>query len=254
MNDLSTLMQQLGDEACAIALRYFRKGVNVHLKNDATPVTVADREIENRLRALIAAKFPTHHIVGEEYGGEVARGYSWVIDPIDGTKSFATGIPLYGVLVGLLLDSRPVSGIIDFPSLDERWTGDGQLTTLNGESCRSSGCKRVSEARLCMTDPGMFAGAKNHVLEALTAAVQIIRFGTDAYGYALLASGHADLVIETGLKLHDVTALVPILEGAGATVTTWTGAPITATFRGNIVASATRELHADVLRLLSDKH
>lgn len=243
----------LGDTSRQIARRYFRTDISVQIKSDTSPVTMADLEIEKSLREIISSTYPTHNLVGEEEGGSIGLGYSWIIDPIDGTKSFACGLPLYGTLVGLLHNGRPVAGMIDIPSLGERWLGDGRIATLNGTRCRTSPCAQISTARLCATDPKMFSGGKAAAFASLSDAVRMRRLGTDCYGYALLAAGHIDIVVEAGLKPYDVMALVPIIEAAGGVVTTWEGEAIAESFRGDIVAAATRELHAHVLTVLSDK-
>jgi inositol-phosphate phosphatase / L-galactose 1-phosphate phosphatase / histidinol-phosphatase len=243
-------LELLGYEARSLALEYFRSSLDIVTKSDETPVTVADREIEAKLRKMIAARFPSDNLVGEEGGGTISSGINWVIDPIDGTKSFVCGIPLFGTLVAVLRDSRPILGMIEIPALRERWIGHGGYTTFNGEPCSVSQCKRLVDARFCTTDHGMFSGRSLMAFEEISQAVHITRFGTDSYGYALLASGHVDLVVEAGLKVHDVMALVPVIEGAGGIVTTWSGDPIADEFDGEILAASTVELHAEAIRIL----
>lgn len=241
----------LGYEARSVALSYFRTCFDVVTKDDETPVTVADREIEERLREMIALRYPSHRLVGEEEGGTIVDGVTWVIDPIDGTKSFVCGLPLFGTLVAVLHDRRPVCGMIEIPALRERWIGHGEQTLFNGEPCAVSRCETFAEARLCSTDPRLFSGTRAQVFDALCRAVRLTRFGTDSYGYALLASGHVDLVVEADLKVHDVMALVPVIQGAGGLVTTWSGAPITDKFAGDIIAASTPQLHAQAIQLLA---
>lgn len=251
MTEYEVFMERLGDEARTIARKYFRTAFDIVTKEDASPVTVADQEIEARLRALIADRYPDHGIMGEEQGGQIGQGYSWVIDPIDGTKSFTCGIPLYGTLVALLLDGAPLCGMIEIPSLAERWIGDGRVAAVNGEKCIVSRCTQLSLARLCATDLRMFKADRRDAFLELSEAVRITRFGTDSYGYALLATGYVDLVVEADLKSYDVMALVPVIEGAGGIVSTWSGSPVTAGFTGDIVAAATPELHAAALAILA---
>jgi myo-inositol-1(or 4)-monophosphatase len=251
-DDIGKFLDELGDEARSIALKYFRTAFDVTTKPDETPVTVADRAIERQLREMIAVRYPSHGIAGEEEGGTITDGVSWVIDPIDGTKSFVTGLPLFGTLVAVLEDRRPAWGMIDIPALRERWIGNGSHTALNGAPCTVSRCTRLRDARLCATDPKMFAGDAADAFAALSRTVRITRFGTDCYGYALLASGHFDLVVEADLKIHDVMALIPVIEGAGGIVTSWSGARVDDGFQGDIIAAATPELHGEALRVLAN--
>ncbi|AFT86106.1 myo-inositol-1(or 4)-monophosphatase [Paraburkholderia phenoliruptrix BR3459a] len=253
MTDFCHFLELLGYEARSLALKYFRSSLEVVTKSDETPVTIADRKIEERLRQMIASRFPSHTVVGEEAGGTISSGISWIIDPIDGTKSFVCGVPLFGTLVAVLRDRRPLLGMIEMPALHERWIGRGGYTTHNGEPCSVSQCKRLADARLCATDHRMFSGGGLDAFELLSQAVRITRFGTDSYGYALLASGHVDLVVEAELKIHDVMALIPVIEGAGGIVTTWAGGPITDDFGGNILAASSAELHADAMRMLMER-
>ncbi|TKC91834.1 histidinol phosphate phosphatase [Trinickia terrae] len=253
MADFCQFLELLGYEARSIALTYFRSSLDVITKSDETPVTIADREIEERLRQMIASRFPSHNLVGEEHGGTISSGINWVIDPIDGTKSFICGIPLFGTLVAVLRDRRPILGLIEISALRERWIGHGGYTTFNGEPCSVSQCRRLADARLCATDQRMFSGNRLAAFELLSQVVRITRFGTDSYGYALLASGHVDLVVEADLKFHDVMALTPVIEGAGGVVTTWSGEPITDDFKGDILAASTAELHAEAMQMLTGR-
>jgi inositol-phosphate phosphatase / L-galactose 1-phosphate phosphatase / histidinol-phosphatase len=231
-------------------VHYFRTEFDVETKSDTTPVTEADRAIERRLREMIASCYPTHSLVGEEEGGHIADGVNWVIDPIDGTKSFVTGLPLFGTLVAVLENRRPIYGMVEVPAMRERWIGLADRTSHNGEPCAVSACAHLRDARLCSTDPRMFSGDAARAFTRLAREVRVTRFGTDCYGYAMLASGHVDLVIEDGLQVHDVMAVVPIIEGAGGIVTTWSGNPIDETFPGNIIAAATQSLHDEASRWL----
>jgi len=248
--DTFTFLERLGDEARALAMKHFRTEFDIAAKADDTPVTVADREIERRLRELIVSRYPTANIVGEEEGGEVGDGITWVIDPIDGTKSFVAGLPLFGTLVAVLDKRIAVYGMIEIPALRERWLGDGNRTVLNGVPCKVSACGQLRDARLCATDPQIFVGDASAAFSSLSRAVSISRFGTDCYGYALLASGHVDVVVEAGLEIYDVMALVPVVHGAGGVMTTWSGHAIDKRFDGTVIAAATQKLHAEALRFL----
>ncbi|KXU94756.1 histidinol phosphate phosphatase [Caballeronia megalochromosomata] len=250
LTNIDRFFEQLGDEARAIAMQHFRTDIGVETKSDETPVTSADRAIERRLREMISSRFPSHTLVGEEGGGHIADGVSWVIDPIDGTKSFVTGLPLFGTLVAMLEDRRPVCGMIEVPAMRERWIGVIDHTVRNGEPCTVSTCAHLRDARLCSTDPRMFSGEAERAFARLAREVRITRFGTDCYGYAMLASGHVDLVVEDGLQIHDVMALVPVIQGAGGIITTWSGNAIDESFEGSIIAAATRSLHDEASRWL----
>ena len=250
LTDIERFLDQLGDEARAIAMQHFRTKFDVETKSDATPVTNTDRAIERRLREMIASRYPTHVLVGEEEGGRIGDGVNWVIDPIDGTKSFATGLPLFGTLVAILKDRHPICGMVEVPAMRERWVGVADRTSCNGEPCAVSACAHVRDARLCSTDPRMFSGEAARAFATLAREVRITRFGTDCYGYAMLASGHVDLVVEDGLQVHDVMAIVPVIQGAGGIVTTWSGAAIDENFQGDIIAAATQSLHDEASRWL----
>jgi myo-inositol-1(or 4)-monophosphatase len=210
LTEIEPFLNQLGDEARALAMQHFRTEIDVETKSDATPVTKADRAIERRLREVIASRYPTHVLVGEEEGGRIADGICWVIDPIDGTKSFVTGLPLFGTLVAMLEDRRPVCGMVEAPAMRERWIGVADRTSRNGEPCMVSACAHLRDARLCSTDPRMFSGEAARAFATLAREVRVTRFGTDCYGYAMLASGHVDLVVEDGLQAHDVMAIVRV--------------------------------------------
>ncbi|MFN3274173.1 MAG: inositol monophosphatase family protein [Paracoccus sp. (in: a-proteobacteria)] len=242
------------DGARDIALGYFRHGLRVEHKGDDSPVTAADREIEAFIRARIAESWPGHGIYGEEEGAQdLDRPHVWVVDPIDGTKSFVTGHPLFGQLLALLQDGVPCLGQIDMPVTGERWTGvAGRATTLNGQPCRTSACRDPATAFAYTTDPLLFEGATAAAFAMLRDQVRMIRFGGDCYNYALLASGHCDLVLETGLQPYDYLPVVQVVRGAGGVITDWRGDDLGVGSDGNVLASATPELHAAMLRKLAE--
>lgn len=242
---------ELADLARARARRYFRSELEVSIKADASPVTQADQEIEREIRQAIAARHPDHACYGEEDGGTVGNGLTWVVDPIDGTRSFICGVPLFGSLIALLDAGVPVLGVLEMPMLGERWVGHAGGTTLNGKPVRVSGCATLGEARLFATSPEMFTGTDAEAFAAVSRQVRVRRFGTDCYAYGLLATGCCDLVIEASLQPYDVMALVPVIEHAGGIVTNWHGAPIGPGFDGRIVAAASRALHAQALAVLN---
>jgi myo-inositol-1(or 4)-monophosphatase len=241
----------LADDVRPLALSYFRTPMQVTSKDDESPVTVADRLIEARLRERISARFPSHGIYGEEMGVKAGDAFTWVIDPIDGTKSFITGFPLFGTLIGLTYDQRPFCGLIDIPVTGERWMARPGLSMFAGRRSRVSNCQRVADARFYTTSPDTFAKADRDGFERLSGAAQLRRYGGDCYIYGLLASGHCDLVLETGLQPYDYLALVPIVEEAGGCITDWRGAPLTAESSGQVLASATPVLHDEALALVN---
>ena len=241
--------EDLADAARPIAMRHFRKPLAVVTKADGSPVTLADRSIEEALRALIAERYPDHGIYGEEFGAEL-RSSTWVLDPIDGTKSFVTGLPLFGTLIALVEGDHPVLGVIDVPALRERWTGTREGTHFNGRPVWTSAQRVLAEARLYTTSPDAFSAAGLAAFERLAGRTAMRRFGGDCYAYGLLASGHCDLVVEEGLQPYDFMALVCVVEGAGGVVTDWAGAPLGLYSDGRVIAAATRQLHHDAIRAL----
>ncbi|WP_413629312.1 histidinol-phosphatase [Methylobacterium sp. W2] len=247
--DFLAFAHRLADFAAPLARHYFRTELPVEAKADASPVTAADRAIESLLRAEIRSVYPDHGILGEEEGGDFERPLTWVIDPIDGTKSFITGMPLFGTLIALVADGRPIVSVIDMPALSERWCGTGEAAWFGGRPARTSD-RHLSEARLFATSPDIFAGRDSEAFARLSEAVGLRRFGGDCYAYGLLASGHCDLVVEAGLQIYDVMALVPVVEGAGGVITDWDGRALTPAFDGRVVAAANAGLHADALRHL----
>ena len=243
VDDLLAFAQQLADAARPIAMRYFRQPLAVETKADHSPVTIADRMIETEMRRLIAARFPEHGVFGEEFTRQVGAEYTWVLDPIDGTKSFITGMPLFGTLIALVRGREPVLGIVDFPAMGERWMGvAGDMTRLNGQPARSSGCRSIARSRCYATSPDMFGDQDRPRFEALSQRAAMRRFGGDCYAYALLASGHCDLVVEAGLQPYDYLPLVPVIEGAGGRITDWQGERLGFDSDGRVIAAASEAL------------
>lgn len=246
------LAHAMADAARGHSLRYFRTPLDVLTKSDESPVTVADREAEAAMRGLLQAQAPIHGILGEEHGRErLDAEYVWVIDPIDGTKSFITGSPLWGTLVALLHHGRPVLGLMDLPVLGERWTAQaGQLTQCNGRPMHASGCTELSQARVYTTSPDAFGAQDWQRFDGLSRQCALRRFGGDCYAYAQLAGGHVDLVIEAGLQPYDYLSLVCLVEGAGGRITDWEGRALTVASDGRVVAAATPQLHTQALSQL----
>lgn len=244
---------RMADIAGGVIRRYFRAHAAIEHKADDSPVTVADKEAERLMRDLLAVTYPKHAVLGEEHGEKKTDSeYQWVLDPIDGTKNFMTGQPIFGTLIALLHHGVPVLGIINQPITEERWVGmKGAKTTLNGTAVKVRPCADLSQALMSTTSPYLFADAKKEAFERVRAQAKHCVFGSDCYAYAMLASGHLDLVIESGLKAHDVMALIPVLQGAGAIVTDWNGNPIT--FQEgevDVVAASSAVIHEQVLKLL----
>ena len=241
-----TLAHALADAAGAIARRYFRQKITIDQKPDLTPVTIADREAEAAMRDLIAARFPGHGIIGEEHGRvRDDAEFVWVLDPIDGTKNFISGIPLFGTLIGLAQAGRPVLGVIEQPVLRERWVGAaGAASSLNGAAVRTRACAALGQATLYSTSPDMFAGADAEGFARLKGQVRLARYGADCYAYAQLASGFIDLVVERDLKPYDFCALVPVIAGAGGAIVDWQGQPLHIKSDGRVIASGDPRLVA----------
>lgn len=247
----TALAGRLADVARSLALDYFRRPLAVETKADLSPVTAADRAIETEMRRLIRAEFPAHGIRGEEFAAQSGTGDTWVLDPIDGTKSFITGFPLFGTLIALVRGAEPVLGVIDSPAMRERWLGvRGAATELNGQPVHTSTCAHLRQARLYSTSPDAFTADDWQSFDRVSRSASLRRFGGDCYLYGLLASGHCDLVIEAGLKAHDYFALVPVIEGAGGRMTDWYGAPLDWKSDGRVIAAASESLWAETVAAL----
>ena len=244
---------RLADAAGAVVRKYYRAPITVESKADASPVTVADREAEQVLRALIRATYPEHGIDGEEFAGErLDAEFVWRLDPIDGTKSFVIGRPLFGTLIALTRADRPILGVIDQCILGERWLGAaGQGSTWNGQAIRVRACPALGEAVLSVTSPQMFSVAERAAVARLESVVRFPVYGGDCYAYGLLAMGSIDLIVEADLDVHDFMALIPVIEGAGGVVTDWQGAALTPRSDGRIVAAGDPRVHESALKLLA---
>jgi inositol-phosphate phosphatase/L-galactose 1-phosphate phosphatase/histidinol-phosphatase len=205
------------------------------------------------MRRLIAARFPDHGIIGEEFGREREEAeFVWVLDPIDGTKSFISGVPLFGTLIALARRGRPILGIIDQPISRERWIGAaGRPSMFNGAPIRVRPCPSLAAATLFATSPDMFVGADRDAFGRVAGSVKLVRFGADCYAYGLVALGFIDLVIESSLKPYDFSAMLPIIEGAGGIASDWRGAGLTVASDGRVVIAGDRRAHQAALELLA---
>lgn len=259
--DFSAFIEQLSEIACETILPFFRTALGATDKNAGgafDPVTEADHAAEAALRRKIVETFPSHGVIGEEFGSIRADAeFVWVLDPIDGTKSFIAGLPTWGSLIGLLHRGAPIYGVIVQPFTRERFIGDGAAARWRGvgakgerieRTLRTRPCAALDTATLLTTSPLLYAPDKLEAFRRVEAQVRLSRYGGDCYAFAVLAAGHIDCVIESGLKLYDIAPLIPIIEGAGGMVSDWSGG--SAVEGGDIVASGDPALHEKALRLL----
>lgn len=260
MQEFLTFANMLADEAGVVARKYFRQPFDVISKSDESPVTVADRAIEERLRELIEKACPDDGILGEEFGTkESASGNTWVLDPIDGTKSFVIGRPTFGTLIALCEKDIPVLGVIDQPISGERWAGAKRFpTTFNGAPVKTRPCASLKDACAGSTTPAMFVKTGQVVQKFDQSchskdwggAAKMVAWGGDCYMYGLLASGYMDLCIEASLSSYDFAALVPVVQGAGGIICDWDGNPLTLKSDGRVMALGDPKLKDDVIALL----
>ncbi|XAR59579.1 Inositol-phosphate phosphatase [Bertholletia excelsa] len=252
---------KLADAAGEVIRKYFRKSFDIMDKEDLSPVTIADQAAEDSMVSIIRENFPFHAIYGEEKGWrckEKVAEYVWVLDPIDGTKSFITGKPLFGTLIALLYRNKPILGIIDQPVLRERWIGiSGRKTVLNGQEVSTRNCAKLSQAYLYTTSPHLFSGDAEVAFARVRSKVKVPLYGCDCYAYALLASGFVDLVVESGLKPYDFLSLIPVIEGAGGVITDWKGHQLkweassdSRALSFNVVAAGDEQLHQEAVDAL----
>jgi histidinol phosphatase-like enzyme (inositol monophosphatase family) len=256
-SELVSLAHRLADASGAVISRYFRTDFHIESKQDASPVTLADREAEQAIRAILAAERPEDGIHGEEFGSDAgASDYLWILDPIDGTKAFATGRPLFGTLIGLAYRGEAVLGVLDQPVTQERWLGaKGHGTTLNGKPLRVRPCPDIAAAHLATTGPDMFDFEDYmRFYGFLQAEAGFTLYGGDCYSYGQLAGGWLDGVVEAHMKLHDYAALIPIVEQAGGIITDWQGKPLRLDPHQDaeeVVACGDKALHERLCAVLS---
>jgi myo-inositol-1(or 4)-monophosphatase len=255
--DFEAFVGELATVSGDVLRPFFRTALGVEDKSGGgafDPVTAADRTAEQAMRTMIRRNFPAHGIVGEEFGAERSDAeFVWFLDPIDGTKSFISGMPAWGTLIALTRGGKPVFGMVHQPFIGERFSGDGLAAAYRGpagdRALRVRSCTALADAILYTTSPRLMKADDRAAFSKVEETVRLSRYGGDCYSYCMLAAGYVDLVIETELKPHDVAALIPIIQGAGGVITTWNGeAPEPG---GRIVAAGDRRTHAAALELLN---
>jgi myo-inositol-1(or 4)-monophosphatase len=255
--DFAAFVDQLASVSGEAILPFFRTSLSVEdksLGNNFDPVTAADRAAEVAMRTLIRDQFPTHGIIGEEFGDERTDAeYVWVLDPIDGTKSFISGMPAWGTLIALTRGGEAVYGMMHQPFTRERFTGDGAAASYRGpageRALLARSCPGLDQAILMTTSPLLMDDAERVAFGRVEKAARLSRYGGDCYAYCMLAAGHVDLVIECGLKPFDIVPLMPIITGAGGMVTAWDGGP--ARNGGRIIAAGDKRVHAAAMEILN---
>jgi histidinol phosphatase-like enzyme (inositol monophosphatase family) len=252
LDHLAGFAATLADESRRMLLEVVGRERSIEMKPDRSFVTDMDLAIETRLRALIADAHPDHGILGEEQGGaSLDAEFVWVLDPIDGTAPFIAGMPVFGTLIALMHNGRPVIGIIDQPSGDNRWTGiEGRPTLHNGLPCRTRACPGLGSAILSVCNPDFFHIGEHPALNALREATAWRIYGGACLSFGLIASGRTDIHIDTQFKMHDLAPYTPIIAGAGGVVTDWDGRPITLGSGPRILAAGDPARHRDALALV----
>ena len=246
----------LADAAGTISMEYFRTSLSIDNKSDESPVTIADQNTELKIRSMIEKEYPDHGILGEEFDSVNPEAeFIWVIDPIDGTRSYIAGHKDFGNLISLTQNKKPIIGIINCPAHNERWVGvKNHNTTINQQTAKTSGIEKIKDAYLFTSglyfdEPHLRNGVKK-----ITEKVKYYRYGGDCYMYGMVASGLIDIVIEDTLKVHDYMALVNIIEGAGGEITDKFGNEITTDSKGSIIASANKKLHSELISLINEEN
>ncbi len=253
MNELLITALDITAAACQIPRRYFRENFDIDHKQDNSPVTIADRETEQFIRKALKKHFPEHAIYGEEFGRETCNSeYEWIIDPIDGTRSFVSGMPLYGMLLALMKNDQPQLGIVRLPELDEVYAGDCHTATLNqSEVLNCSKVTSLDDAIVYINEGEKINQVNPALFKQLCSTGRVMRLGYDCYPHALLAAGRVDLVIDYDLKPYDYLSLIPLIEGAGGLITDWQGRALNMNSDGDVVSAATPELLRQALALFT---
>ena len=251
LQDLTPFLHLLSNESANIIKRYFRISVSVESKPDFSPVTIADKLAEEKMREIIAKEFPSHGIIGEEFGNNNSDAeYVWVIDPIDGTKSFISGALSFGTLIALLKNGRPIIGVINHPILNELLIGDNQICLLNEKKVKIRDCFLINQATLLTTDHLNIGKYQNqNKFDELTEKVKLYRNWGDCYGYYLIATGFADIMVDPIMSVWDSMSLIPIINGAGGIITDYQGNdPVV----GSSIVASNKEIHSEVIKLLNE--
>ncbi len=255
--EFSSFVNDLATHSGRAILPFFRTALSINDKSSGAgfdPVTEADRAGETVMRRLIEQHFPGHGIIGEEFGSQnEAAEHVWVLDPIDGTRAFMSGLPLWGTLIGLCRNGKPGFGMMHQPFIGERFSGDGGAAHYEGPHATRTlftrDCPDLAKATLMSTSPDMFTGEAGEAFSRVQDAARLTRFGCDCYAYCMVAAGHVDLVVEYGLKPYDIVPMIPIIEGAGGIVTSWDGGDPTS--GGAIIAAGDRRVHEQAMALLA---
>ncbi|PIR31917.1 MAG: histidinol-phosphatase [Alphaproteobacteria bacterium CG11_big_fil_rev_8_21_14_0_20_44_7] len=248
LQTLTDFAEYLADEAGKVIRPYFRQNFAVSNKENGTPVTDADKKAEEVMRKLIDINYPDHGIFGEEFGEEnTDKEYVWVLDPIDGTTSFISGRPTFGILISLLKNKKPIIGVVDQPIIAERWVGADKKTELNYNKIRTRKCNMLEEAVFATTSPDLFQPTEKPMVENIVRHAEITIYGGDCYSYGQLAMGGVDVVVESGLQPYDFMALVPVVENAGGIITDWKGEKLSLYSKGDVIACGDAILHQKLI-------
>lgn len=256
MQEFANFAFELADAARSIlapAARFAPTDLRTQIKADRSFVTALDAQIEVRLRELISQRYPAHGILGEEgQAHNAGSDISWVLDPIDGTAPFIAGVPVFGTLIALAVQGKPVIGVMDFPMTDQRWLGiEGQATRLNGQVVRCRPCSDLSAAMMSNSNPDFLSTKERPALEALKSKTAWRIYGGCCLSYGLLASGRTDLALDAGFKVWDYAPFVPVIEGAGGKITDWQGQPLTLSSGSQVLAAGDAALHVQALRVVA---
>lgn len=250
MNELKAFCKELADASGKIIKGYFRNEITIETKKDASPVTIADKKAEEIMREMIMKHYPGHGIIGEEFGKHnPGAEYQWVLDPIDGTKSFVCGAVTFGTLIALTKNGEPILGVINQPVLDEFLIGDNETSLLNGKQVKTRSCPALKDAVLLTTDHLNIAKYQDKgKFDNLISTVKLYRSWGDCYGYYLLATGYADIMIDPAMSIWDLMALIPVVKGAGGIITDYHG---NSAAHGTSIIAAVKEIHSEVIRMLN---
>ncbi len=254
--DFVSLANRLADASGPIIRNYFRTPFTVDRKDDGSPVTRADQEAEAIMRSMLAQERPMDGIFGEEYKNKnLESEFIWVIDPIDGTKSFITGRPIFGTLIAVVQKNKPTLGLIDQPINNERWLATrGNGATFNGKVIKVRTCAKLADAVIGTTSPQLFDSTGKDQWQKVSSKAKHVVYGGDCYTYAQLAAGFVDVVMETGLKPYDFCAIALLVEEAGGIITDWQGDPITMASNGSILACGDPRVHQEIMDSLKHRN